>query len=105
MAVELGAGFVPVRKMGKLPFRTYKTEYELEYGSAAIEMHEDALLEHHTTLLVDDVLATGGTMAGTIRLVQQSGAQIAGIAVLIELMALGGRAHIGEYPFFALMQM
>ena len=105
MAVELGAGFVPVRKMGKLPFRTYKTEYALEYGSAAIEMHEDALMDRHTTLLVDDVLATGGTMAGTIRLVQQSGAQIAGIAVLIELMALGGRAHIGKYPFFALMQM
>ena len=104
MAVELGAGFVPVRKVGKLPFRTYRAEYALEYGEAAIEMHQDGLLDHHRVLLVDDVLATGGTMEATIGLVEQSGATVAGIAVLIELTALGGRSKLGEHPLFSLIQ-
>ena len=104
IALELGAGFVPVRKVGKLPFRTYQSAYQLEYGSATVEMHEDALLNHHKVLLVDDVLATGGTMAAALSLVRQSGAEVAGIAVLIELSGLNGRSRLGSYPFFALIQ-
>ena len=104
IALELGAGFVPVRKVGKLPYRTYQTAYQLEYGSASIEMHQDALLNHHKVLLVDDVLATGGTMAATLSLVRQSGAQVVGIAVLIELTELKGRARLGTHPFFTLIK-
>jgi adenine phosphoribosyltransferase len=103
MAVELGAGFVPVRKVGKLPFQTYKAEYALEYGEAMIEMHQDGLLDHHRVLLVDDVLATGGTMAATINLVEQSGATVAGIAVLIELPDLGGRAKLPGHDVFSMI--
>ena len=105
VAIELGVGFVPVRKIGKLPFYTYREEYALEYGQATIEIHRDGLLAHHKVLIVDDVLATGGTIAATIRLVQQSEASIVGIAVLIELTALAGRQKVGEYPFFSLVQM
>ena len=104
IALELGAGFVPVRKVGKLPFRTYQSAYQLEYGSATVEIHQDALLDHHRVLLVDDVLATGGTMAAALSLVRQSGAHVAGIAVLIELTELKGRARLGTNPFFALIK-
>ena len=104
IALELGAGFVPVRKVGKLPFRTYQSAYQLEYGSATMEMHEDALLDHHRVLLVDDVLATGGTMAAALSLVRQSGAEVAGMAVLIEISGLKGRSRLGSYPFFALIE-
>jgi adenine phosphoribosyltransferase len=103
LAIELGAGFVPVRKVGKLPFETYKAEYALEYGEAAIEVHRDGMLAHHKVLLIDDVLATGGTMAATINLVEQSGAMVAGVAVLIELTALGGRKALGEQGVFSLV--
>ena len=75
--------------------RTYSAEYSLEYGAAAIEMHTDALGPGHRALLVDDVLATGGTMAAAIELVRRSGAEVAGVATLIELDALGGRARLG----------
>lgn len=105
MAVELSTGFVPIRKVGKLPFHTIKAEYALEYGQAIIEMHRDGLEKHHNVLIVDDVLATGGTLNATITLVEQTGATVAGIAVLIELEALGGRARLGEYPFFSLFTM
>jgi adenine phosphoribosyltransferase len=105
MAVELNTGFVPVRKVGKLPFNTIKAEYDLEYGEAVIEMHRDGLEKHHKVLIVDDVLATGGTLNATITLVEQTGATVIGIAVLIELKALGGRAKLGEYPFFSLFTM
>ena len=105
LAVELGIGLVPVRKLGKLPSQTYRAEYALEYGEAAIEMHRDGLLDHHRVLLIDDVLATGGTMAATIDLVGQSGARVVGIAVLIELTALGGRAKLGDYPLTAPIQL
>ena len=74
MAVELGAGFVPVRKAGKLPFHTIRAEYALEYGEAVIEMHSDGLLGGHNVLIVDDVLATGGTLAAAAGLVKQTGA-------------------------------
>jgi adenine phosphoribosyltransferase len=103
LAVALGAGFVPVRKVGKLPFRTYRAEYALEYGEAAIEMHEDALLARHRVLLVDDVLATGGTLNAALRLVERAGAQVAGIAVLIELDALSGRAALAGRDVHALL--
>jgi adenine phosphoribosyltransferase len=105
LAVELGAGFVPVRKVGKLPFETYKAEYALEYGEAAIEVHRDGMLAHHRVLLIDDVLATGGTMAATINLVQQSGATVAGVAVLIELAALDGRKALGGLDVFSLITL
>ena len=105
LAIELGAGFVPVRKIGKLPFETFKAEYALEYGEAAIEMHRDGLLDRQRVLLVDDVLATGGTMAATISLVEQSGATVAGIAVLIELEALDGRAALKGHDVFSLIKI
>ena len=104
LAMELGTGFVPVRKMGKLPFETFRAEYALEYGQATIEMHRDGLLDHHRVLLVDDVLATGGTLAATIDLVEQSGAVVAGIAVLIELSALGGRAVLKGHEVVSLLK-
>ena len=105
VAVELGAGLVPIRKIGKLPFDTYQVEYALEYGQAAIEMHRDGLEDHHRVLLVDDVLATGGTMAAAINLVEQSGATIAGIAFLIELKDLGGRDFLKPYNAVSLMAL
>lgn len=105
LALELGVGFVPVRKVGKLPFDTYTAEYALEYGEAKIEMHRDGLLAHHRVLLIDDVLATGGTMAATINLVEQSGATVAGVAVLIELAALEGRKALGGQDVFSLMML
>ena len=104
LAMELGTGFVPVRKIGKLPFETFRAEYALEYGEATIEMHRDGLLDHHRVLLVDDVLATGGTLAATIDLVEQSGATVAGIAVLIELSALGGRAALKGHEVVSLLK-
>lgn len=105
LAVELGAGFVPVRKVGKLPFETYKAEYALEYGEAEIEVHRDGMQAHHRVLLIDDVLATGGTMGATIDLVQQSGATVAGVAVLIELAALDGRKALGKQEVFSLITL
>ena len=103
LAVALGAGLVPIRKRGKLPFETHSAEYSLEYGDAAIEMHTDALSPGQRALLVDDVLATGGTMAAAIELVRRSGAEVAGVATLIELDALGGRALLGGQDVVALI--
>lgn len=94
-AVALGAGIVPVRKPGKLPFRCSREEYVLEYGTDALEMHVDALGEGSRVLIVDDVLATGGTAAATTRLIERSGAQVVGYAFLIELAFLGGRQALG----------
>ena len=94
VALELGAGFVPLRKAGKLPRATFSAAYELEYAQAEIEMHADALLAHHNVLIVDDVIATGGTLAAAVDLVRQAGAAVAGIAALIEITALDGRARL-----------
>ena len=105
LAVELGAGLVPIRKAGKLPRETYRAEYALEYGQAAIEMHRDALESRDRVLLVDDVLATGGTMAAAIDLVEQSGATIAGIAFLIELKDLSGRGSLKGYTPVSLLTL
>ena len=92
VALALGAGFVPVRKAGKLPGPTHAVSYALEYGEATLEIHQDAVAPGERVLLVDDVLATGGTIAATRELVERSGASVAAVAVLMELAALPGRA-------------
>jgi adenine phosphoribosyltransferase len=96
VAYRLGASFVPVRKAGKLPWAVVREEYQLEYGSDKLEIHRDAIHPAERVLIVDDVLATGGTAAATARLVEELGGDLVGIAILIELSALGGRAAIGE---------
>jgi adenine phosphoribosyltransferase len=95
VAIELGAGLVPIRKPGKLPWRSAREAYELEYGTDTLEMHEDALGKGARVLVVDDVLATGGTAAATTRLVERSGARVAGYSFLIELTFLNGRRALG----------
>jgi len=99
LAYELGAGFVLIRKPGKLPAEKIRVEYELEYGTDALEIHKDALAPGQRVLLVDDLLATGGTMGAAARLVQQLGAQIVGFAFLIELAYLGGRQRLEAMGF------
>ena len=94
VALALGAGFVPVRKQGKLPGETYSRSYDLEYGTATLEVHTDAFDVSDHVLIVDDVLATGGTAAATADLVRQTGAEVAGIVVLLELEFLAGRAKL-----------
>lgn len=94
VAHALGAGFVPVRKPGKLPGEKYSEEYALEYGTNTLEIHADAVGHGHRVLVVDDLLATGGTIAATLRLLEKLGADVVGTAVLIELEALGGRAAL-----------
>jgi adenine phosphoribosyltransferase len=93
-AVKLEAGFVPVRKKGKLPFQTHEQEYDLEYGTASIAMHIDALKPGHRVLLIDDLLATGGTAAAAASLVKKLGAEILEISFLIELKFLNGRDRL-----------
>ncbi len=94
VAVALGVGFVPIRKSGKLPHTTVGAAYDLEYGQAEVEIHTDGLTSGDRVLLVDDVLATGGTAAAACRLIAQLGGEVAEVAVLIELAALGGRARL-----------
>lgn len=103
VACRMGAGFVPVRKKGKLPGPTFAEDYELEYGTATIEVHQDAFAPADRVLIVDDVLATGGTAAATANLVRRAGATVAGIVVLIELSFLGGRAKLPDLPLTALL--
>ena len=97
VAVRIGAGFVPVRKPGKLPWTVVSESYSLEYGTDTLEIHADAVGEGDSVVIVDDVLATGGTAAATIRLVEGLGAKVAGLVFLIELPALGGRNLIEGY--------
>jgi adenine phosphoribosyltransferase len=97
-AVKLNAGFVPVRKKGKLPFKTHEQDYALEYGSATVAMHIDALKPGARVLLIDDLLATGGTAAAASALVKKLGAQIVEINFLIELKFLNGREKLKGYP-------
>ena len=94
VACHLGSGFVPVRKQGKLPAPTYAQTYELEYGTATIEVHQDAFVPGERVLIVDDVLATGGTAEAAADLVRRAGGEIAGIAVILELAFLEGRAKL-----------
>jgi adenine phosphoribosyltransferase len=96
VAYQLGSGFVPVRKQGRLPGPTYQRTYQLEYGSATIEVHQDAFTPGERVLIVDDVLATGGTAEATAELVRRAGAEVAGIAVILELAFLGGRARLPD---------
>ena len=103
VALALGAGFVPVRKEGKLPAKTFSQSYDLEYGSATLEVHTDAFDASDRVLIVDDVLATGGTAAATVDLVRRSGARVTGIAVLLELEFLAGRAKLPEVPVRSLL--
>ena len=102
VALALGVGFVPVRKVGKLPRDTYAVTYDLEYGSATLEIHRDAIAEGERVLLIDDVLATGGTVAATIELVRRCGGETSAVAMLMELTALPGRAAIGALPLTVL---
>ncbi|MCA9534844.1 MAG: adenine phosphoribosyltransferase [Myxococcales bacterium] len=94
LATTLGCGFVPVRKPGKLPAATLTVSYELEYGRDSLEIHRDALRPGARVLIVDDLLATGGTAAATVELVEKAGGQVAGVAVLIDLAFLGGSAKV-----------
>ncbi|MGI9086115.1 MAG: adenine phosphoribosyltransferase [Aeromicrobium sp.] len=103
VALRLGVGFVPVRKAGKLPHRTLSASYALEYGEATIEIHADALTTGDRVLVVDDVLATGGTLEATASLVAEAGATVVGHVVAIELPALGGRARLGGRPLRSLV--
>jgi len=104
IAHKLGAGFVPVRKKGKLPGRTNSVTYELEYGTDTLEMHHDALKPSDKVLIIDDLLATGGTVKAVTELIKQSGAKIVGIGFLIELADLKGNDKLKGYPVFSLIK-
>ena len=96
VAIASGTGVVPIRKAGKLPWRTVSAAYELEYGEAVVEVHEDAFADHKRVLLVDDVLATGGTLAAAADLVGRAGGQLVGVSVVVELTALRGRDALAD---------
>ncbi len=103
VAYHFGAGFVPVRKSGKLPWDSEREEYALEYGTATLEIHRDAISPGERVVIVDDVLATGGTARATARLVERLGGKVVGIACLVELTFLNGRAALEGYDFFSLI--
>jgi len=103
VACRLGVGFVPIRKKGKLPGATYAQEYDLEYGTATVEVLTDAFQPSERVLVIDDVLATGGTARAAAELVRQAGAEVAGLAVLLELSFLDGRAKLPGLPVSALL--
>jgi adenine phosphoribosyltransferase len=104
VAYRLGVGFVPARKPGKLPAETVRAEYSLEYGTDAIEMHRDAITRGQRVLIVDDLLATGGTAAAAVKLVETLGGQVVALAFLIDLTFLNGRAKLGGYEVFSLIE-
>lgn len=104
LAIQLGVGFIPVRKPGKLPAAVHSVEYDLEYGTDRLEMHQDALPKGCRILIVDDLIATGGTAAATVDLVTAAGAQIAGFGFIIELTDLGGRDRLPNVPIVSLVQ-
>jgi adenine phosphoribosyltransferase len=104
LALMLNVGFVPVRKFGKLPAETIHVEYALEYGSNTVEIHTDALRPGQKVLIVDDLLATGGTVGATVELVERLGGVVAGIAFLVELAFLGGRQRLHGHNVFSLLQ-
>jgi len=103
LAYRLGAGFVPVRKVGKLPAATVKFDYALEYGTNSLEMHRDAIKPGERVLIVDDLLATGGTAEATAKLASQLGAEIAGLAFVVELDFLKGREKLKQYDVLSLL--
>jgi adenine phosphoribosyltransferase len=104
LAYLLNCGFVPVRKFGKLPHQTVSVEYSLEYGTNVVEMHTDAIRPGQRVLIVDDLLATGGTTSAAMELVEKLGGHIAGIAFLVELTFLKGREQLGGHDVFALIK-
>jgi adenine phosphoribosyltransferase len=105
LAMQLGIGFVPVRKPGKLPWKTNRVEYVLEYGTDAIEIHQDAIRPGERVLLVDDVLATGGTMGAAVELVKACGGTVAGCAFVVELGFLHGRKRLGDHRIESLITL
>ncbi len=104
LAYRMGCGFIPARKPGKLPYNTLSAEYELEYGTDSLEMHEDAIKPNERVLVVDDVIATGGTAAAKVKLVEQLGGEVIGIAFLIELAFLNGRDKLNGYDVYSLIK-
>lgn len=104
LAQRLGIGFVPIRKSGKLPFECYEVTYDLEYGRDTLAIHKDAFSEGSRVLICDDVLATGGTLAASVELVEKLGGNIIGIALLIELKELEGRKKVENQPVFSLVE-
>lgn len=104
LAYHLQAGFVPVRKPGKLPAAVHQVEYELEYGTDKLEIHQDGVMAHHSVLIVDDLIATGGTAKATAELLERIGAEILGFAFVIELTALEGRRQLPDAPIISLVQ-
>lgn len=104
LAYSLGKGFVPVRKSGKLPGKTRRASYTLEYGEDNLEIHEDAIPVGTKVLVVDDLLATGGTIRSAVDLVEGIGGEVVGVAFLIELTDLNGREALGQYPIYSLIK-
>ncbi len=103
LADRLKTGFIPVRKPGKLPWKTVQVSYDLEYGSDTVEMHQDAVKPGENVLLVDDLLATGGTAGATVELIRKLGGKIVGAAFVVELKDLDGRKALGDIPVFSLV--
>jgi len=103
MAYQLSAGFIPVRKLGKLPADTIEVEYALEYGTATLEIHRDAITPGQRVLIVDDLLATGGTVMGTIELVERLGGEVVGLSFMVELSALDGRRKLDKFAIHTLL--
>lgn len=104
LALELGAAFIPVRKPGKLPFQTRRFQYDLEYGTDTLEMHVDAVEPGSRVLLVDDLLATGGTIEACVKLAEESQAEVVGLAFLIELTFLNGRDRLKNHDIYSLLK-
>ncbi|ABQ89157.1 MULTISPECIES: adenine phosphoribosyltransferase [unclassified Roseiflexus] len=104
LAYRLGVGMIPIRKPGKLPWETFAVEYDLEYGTNKLEMHRDALAPGARVVVIDDVLATGGTVAAACQMVEMAGAVVEEVAFLIELTFLKGRERLAKYPFFSMIQ-
>ncbi len=103
LAYKLGIPLVPARKQGKLPYETTSVSYELEYGTDSIEVHVDAIQPGHNVLVVDDLIATGGTLAATVELVERTGGTVAGVGVVVELSDLHGRDHLNGYTIESLL--
>ena len=105
LALKVGVGFVPIRKPGKLPYKTFKEEYALEYGTDALEIHQDAVQKGQKVLLIDDLLATGGTALAAAKLIERCGGEVAAIRFLIELTFLNGKEKLSGYPVESLVKI
>ena len=104
LAYRLGKPLIPIRKKGKLPFETHRVTHPLEYGHGVLELHTDAVAKEQRILIVDDLLATGGTMSGAVELVEKGGGHVCGLAVLIELADLNGRDALGNHDVFSVIK-